>query len=61
MCVVLGEAGRVYEVGGWHEQFSGTRGQSRSGALFGNRERLYMMTGVHGEWSAIVVCYSLEC
>ena len=27
----------------------------------GNRERLCMMTGVHGEWSADVVCYSLEC
>ena len=58
---MLGEVGRVYELGGWHEQSSGTRGQSRSGALFDNRGRLYMMAGVHGKWSAIVVCYSLEC
>ena len=60
-CVVLGESGRVYELGGWHEQSSGTGGQSRSGVLFGSRGRLYLMTGTRGEWSAIVVCYSLEC
>ena len=37
------------------------RGQPRSGVLFGNRGRPYMMTGTHGGWSAIMVCYSLEC